>query len=221
MASSDRQPLATAEPGRARARPRARGGPLARWRGGLVLAAALGAAHAGHGAAPLEAEREAEMLMQQGIDLARGVLLAGSGLRPFAFVMRPDGKVQRLVPAVSEDMPAADELLVALETGLRQQAESGALRSSAVFVDVVVAHEGSESGALQARLEHSAGYCVDVFYLYSRDEAGALQFQPPITRARQGTVFAGCGRDAEPTGAGSPRYPPEVEEATREGDESP
>ncbi|MDJ0847754.1 MAG: hypothetical protein QNK04_05135 [Myxococcota bacterium] len=190
---------------------------------GLALAIALGLAAAapGRAAAPLDAEQEVRMLMGQGLDLARGVLLAGSVLRPFAFVMRPDGKVQRLVPSASGSPPPADELLDALEAGLHEQALAGALRGSAVFVDVVVAHEGAESEALQARLEHVAGYCIDIFYLYSRDADGAVRFGEPVTRARKGTIFAGCGDTASEGGAvGAPeRYDPDAEE--QDGDEGP
>lgn len=186
---------------------------------GLWLAIGLSAATSARAAPTGDPAEELQLLMESGVELARGALLAGVGLRPFAFVMRSDGKVQRLVPSTSAD-PPADALLATLERGLQEQAASGELRGSAVFVDVVVAREGSEREALQARLEHVEGSCLDVFFLYRRDADGALHFDPPITRSRRGTIFATCAWPAVGDGA-LERYDPGAEAQPREGAASP
>ena len=120
------------------------------------------------------------------------------------------------MPPLNVGLPA-DQLVVLLEAGLRERAASGTLRASAVFVDVIIALAGVESEALQARLEHVSGYCVDVFLPYERSETGETRFREPITNARDGTVFPGCGERAPP---GTDGYPPEAEGARQTGGES-
>lgn len=150
----------------------------------------------------LDPQKEVQLLMDQGVELALGVIRSGFELRPFAFVMRPDGKVVRLVPNAKQKSIPSGQLLISLEQGLRKQASSGDVRATALFVDVVIMRAGVQSDAIQARLEHSAGYCVDVFYAYRVLEDGEVEFEPPVTTAREGAVFDSCG--SGPAGAGEP-----------------
>ena len=67
-------------------------------------------------------------------------------------------------------------------------------RRSAVFFDVRVQQPGNpeETDAVQVGLEHESGYCVDVFFPYSRTAKGEVTYGTVFASKRDGVVFGTC-----------------------------
>jgi hypothetical protein len=135
------------------------------------------------------------LLVDAGLAFARARLTqpgATGELLPFAFVVRADGKLQRIAPSPGKELPGPESLIELLGQAFRDDARTGAYRAVAIFADVVIAlPDGAETDAIQVGLESASGRCADVYFPYTRTEGG-LRFREPISGARTAVVFERC-----------------------------
>ncbi len=138
-------------------------------------------------------EQEVRTLGDYGIRYTTQALQSGAQFYPFAFIMRADGKIQRVAPKEMPEFPTQDQLLQTLVAGFNEVAEEGRYRAVAIVADVVIAMpDGRESEAIQLGLEHSGCYFRNVFYPYTLSEEGVLTFGEPLSGKRRARVFTGC-----------------------------
>lgn len=162
-----------------------------RWR---LAALALGAAIAlGAGVATgVPPGEQLRRLEETGLDLARRTVLEKGELRPFAFVVREDGRTQRLSAKKSRPRRGVDASAKLIE-GLRARAAKGAYRAVAVFRFVVITlPDGAKSNAIHAGLEHANGRCGEVFLPYRETDEREIRFEPELRRSRAAEIFAHC-----------------------------
>ncbi len=98
--------------------------------------------------------------------------------------------------AEGDDRPAAALMVEVLNENLRQGAESGALRATAVVEQIrnLKIPNGGRSDVVRIALEHNSGYCVNALFPYTRDPAGEIEFgQNWSTTRSPGAVFDACG----------------------------
>jgi hypothetical protein len=144
-------------------------------------------------AEPQTPEQEVRTLGDYGIHYTTRALKSGAEFYPFAFVMRHDGAIQRIAPREVPEFPSQVELLRTLEQGFADQTVHKKWRAIAIVADVVIAMpDGRESEAIQLALEHSAGFCRNVFYPYTLSQEGVLNFDKPLSGKRIGRVFTAC-----------------------------
>jgi hypothetical protein len=164
----------------------------------LAIAATLLAGSAA-GQTPVPADQpdpDLSLLVDAGLAFARARLTqpdAQGELLPFAFVVRADGKLQRVAPSAGRELPSPESLLQLLGQAFRDDARTGAYRAVAIFADVLIAlPDGSQTDAIQVGLESASGRCADVYFPYTRTPEGALRFAEPIAGARTAVVFERC-----------------------------
>lgn len=137
-------------------------------------------------------------LEETGLGLARKTVEAKQPLLPFAFVVRDDGRTQRLSARASRLRRLKDPS-AALIDSLRERAASGDYRAVAMVRFVVITLPGDrKSDAIQIGLEHASGRCGEVFVPYHEDDEHAIRFEPEMRRARVAEFFARC--DPPPPG---------------------
>lgn len=142
---------------------------------------------------PKTPEEEVRLLGDYGIAYTTRALQGGAQFYPFAFIMRSDGKIQRVGPKELPDFPTQDKLLRTLVEGFRDVAEKGGYRAVAIVADVVIEMpDGRESDAIQLGLEHGECFFRNVFYPYTLSEEGVLSFGKPLSGGRRPRVFVGC-----------------------------
>ena len=156
---------------------------------------ALGAGDTGE----LPPGEQLRRLEETGLGLARKVVEARQPLVPFAFVVRDDGRTQRL-SARSSRLRRGEDASAALVEGLRERATSGAYRAVAVFrfVSITLAG-GEESSAIYISLEHASGRCGEIFVPYREEDDHAIRFEPEMRRSRVAEFFPRCD-PPQPTG---------------------
>jgi hypothetical protein len=141
-------------------------------------------------------DADLSLLVDAGLAFARARLTqpgAPGELLPFAFVVRADGKLQRVAPSEGRELPSPESLLELLGQAFRDDARAGAYRAVAIFADVVIALPGgAQTDAIQIGLESASGRCADVYFPYTRTPEGALRFAEPIAGARTAVVFERC-----------------------------
>jgi hypothetical protein len=182
-----------------------------------ALAAGLlaGAAAAQPGPGPAPPDADLSLLVDAGLAFATTRLAQGGELLPFAFVVRADGKLQRVAPSTKRELPSPESLLELLGQAFRDDARAGAYRAVAIFADVVIALEsGAQTDAIQVGLEAASGRCADVYFPYARGPEGELRFEAPIHSARTAVVFERCDETVEIAVPAPP-------EAPREGPKQP
>lgn len=138
-------------------------------------------------------EEETQKLVDAGLAAVRDRLGDPEDqIQPFAFVMRTDGRLQKLSPADDQATPDAVSLLGALQRHITRKAADGEIRASAIFADVVVSLRGAETDALLAGVEHVSGYCRNFYFTYLRTGSGELHVSEAIPASRKGSVFGSC-----------------------------
>ena len=156
----------------------------------LVIAAAW---LVGADAAPTTAVDALARLERTGLNLARLRLEKGEALVPYAFVLRSDGRTQRVSPKLSPRQRTAEDVAAALVEGLRSRAARGEYQAVAIFRFVVIKLPGGgESNAIHAGLEHQSGSCAQVYVPYRKPEKSSLEFEPELRRSREAEVFEHC-----------------------------
>ena len=169
---------------------------------GVRIAAGIAALCLASAAAPDETaspaipDADVRKLMNYGVALARQILDDHPAFHPFAFVMDTDGKIGQVALSEGRDYEGA-VLLTTLSEILQTRAAEGRYRAVAIIADVHIAHDGEETDAIQAGLEHAAGYCSNVYFPYERSEEGALKLGKALSAARAGAVFGPCSEATE------------------------
>jgi hypothetical protein len=144
-------------------------------------------------AEPQTPEQEVRTLGDYGIAYTTRALQGGAQFYPFAFVMRADGRIQRIAPKELPDFPTQEKLLRVLEEGFHAVADEGKYRAVAIVADVVIAMpDGRESEAIQLALEHRECFFRNVFYPYTLNDEGVVTFEKPISGKRTGKIFTNC-----------------------------
>ena len=138
------------------------------------------------------------LLLDAGLAFATTRLAQGGELLPFAFVVRADGKLQRVAASTGKELPDPASLLELLGQAFRDAARAGSYRAVAIFADVVIAlPDGAQSDAIQVGLESASGRCADVYFPYTRAKPDELRFAAPIAGARTAVVFERCDETVE------------------------
>ena len=138
-------------------------------------------------------KREVEFLMSEGVPFAEKLMREDGEFVPFGAVMLLDGLIQTVgTPEEANDVTAEDTLEQLLR-GFREGAQSGQYKATALFVDVRVAPDGgAKTDAIEVGLEHESGYCVNVYYPYTRSSDGEVQFGDLFASPRKGLAFEAC-----------------------------
>jgi hypothetical protein len=139
-------------------------------------------------------KEESEAVMNAGIPFAQKMLAEHAEFYPFGFAMTAKNKVVAVAPPAPSEHPAPQQLIDALAAAFRAGASSREYKATAVFVDVRVQppDKAEKTDAVQVGLEHVSGYCVDVFFPYSRDASGRVTFGAVFASKRAGAVFGTC-----------------------------
>ena len=167
--------------------------PIAPWT--LVLVVAAGGAGLVHWAeGQMTPKEESEAVMNVGIPFAQKMLAEHAEFYPFGFAMTAKNKVVAVAPSAPTEHPASQRLIDDLAAAFRAGASSREYKATAVFVDVRVQppDKTEKTDAVQVGLEHVSGYCVDVFFPYSRDASGKVTFGAVFASKRSGVVFGTC-----------------------------
>ena len=143
---------------------------------------------------PSSLERnELDLLLTEGMNLARQLLETSGEFYPFAVVLDRDNLVQH-VQAYPDETPEVSAVLDHLTHGLRHSVVSDGYRALAlvrhVLVTDVEAH--TKADAVSVALEHSLGHSVQCFVPYSRSEEGEYAFGDVRAVPRVRSIF-NCG----------------------------
>jgi hypothetical protein len=134
------------------------------------------------------AKAQVEALMNEGFDFAHRMLLEHGEFHPFAVVASCEGELRHVAGWDGRELPPGIELLDLISRGLRE--EAGELLAVALFSNVAVGSRETEShgDAVQAALEHSSGYAVNVYLPYVSAD-GVLDLGEVFAAPRVPTVF--------------------------------
>lgn len=138
------------------------------------------------------AKLETEELMNDGLKIARALLVKDGEFKPFASGLTEGREVER-VAGVSRSERSSYEIVEMLERSLREEADERHYRAIAIVSDVRYEVDGDPQPrtAVQITLEHREGYCVDVIARYTRD-GESLEYDRLLASPRQGRVFSEC-----------------------------
>lgn len=122
-------------------------------------------------------QEDAQSLVDAALAFVEELLGEHGEYPPFGCMMMVNQPQVDLVAASGNEgqaPPPDTELIGLLESGFRQQAESGELLAAAIVVDVQVTPPGQseETDAVLVRIDHREGYCVDAIFPYSVSEEG-------------------------------------------------
>jgi len=137
---------------------------------------------------------EAEEVMNAGIPFAQKMLEAHGEFYPFALARATSGKVVAVAAPAAEEHPTSQQVIDQLVASLKTGVARGEYRATAIFADARVLPPGKREStdAVRVSLEHIAGYCVDVFFPYSRGSDGKVTFGEIFASNRSGAVFSNC-----------------------------
>ena len=157
----------------------------------VAMAGATGGPSNGGAATPKD---EAEQVMNAGIPFAQKMLAAHGEFYPFGFAMTADGKVAAVTADLPDEHPPSQQVIDKLVAAFRSGAANGHYKATALFFHVRVQQPGTseKTDAVQVGLEHVSGYCVDVFFPYSRTGKGEVSYGKAFTSKRAGLVFGTC-----------------------------
>jgi len=187
----------------------------------IIVATGISSAVLAEEATPVTPKGEVESLMNEGIRLAKEMLGKHGEFYPYGYVMRANGEVQSVAASDGTEHPTSHQLIDLLNTAFRKGADSGEYKATAVFIDVrVTPPGGTKTDAVRVGLEHRAGYCVDVYFPYSRSADGRVQFGELFASPREGVVFrtrTAPNQPPQPTRAAQPFEEPESERSGQRG----
>ncbi len=140
----------------------------------------------------MKPEEEVELLLNEGIPFALEMLDKYGEFYPFALALDARGAPLQVQIDPGEQRPESTQVMALLQEAMEKGAASGDYKATALVVDVTLqGGEGGEStDAIQVGLEHSSGYCVNVFLPYGKDEKGEFTFGELLASPREGTVFS-------------------------------
>lgn len=120
-------------------------------------------------AAPNE---DAEALLHSVLDLAGQMLSEYGEFYPYGGAMRPDGEIVSVAAETGDDRPPSQELIDLLKAGLREGAQKGDFKATAIVFDVLVTPPGadSKSDAIAVAIDHRDDYSVVIVLPYTLDQ---------------------------------------------------
>jgi hypothetical protein len=155
----------------------------------IAAPVALGAAEVA-----VSAKGDAELLLDSVLPLAKKMLAESGEFFPYGGALTREGKTVSVAgdPGLG-NRPPSERVIDTLERGLKAGVRSGSYRAVAIVVDVRVLPAGAKkrTDAIEVRLEHAEGYCVNYYQPYQRSRDG-VQFGEPFATQRTGTVFSAC-----------------------------
>lgn len=137
----------------------------------------------------MDAQREAELLVNDLVPSARRMLRDQGAFWPFGGTLGTDGSVTQ-VGAQTELMEGAtpDEHVALLETAFRSDAARGRIRAAAVVLNVTLASRCRD--AVLVRVDHVDGYAVRVFFPYAV-AGGEIAMDAPFANEGERFAFGG------------------------------
>lgn len=146
----------------------------------------------------IRAKLESEELLNDGLAIARALLIKDGEFKPFASGLTGERQVER-VAGMSRGERSSREIVDMLERSLRGEADERNYRAIAIVSDVRFEVEGDSEPrtAVQVTLEHREGYCVDVIARYTRVQ-DSIEFDRMLASPRAGRVFVECHPLATP-----------------------
>ncbi len=140
----------------------------------------------------IRAKLESEELLNDGLAIARALLVKDGEFKPFASGLTHERHVER-VAGVSRGERSSREIVDLLERSLRGEADERNYRAIAIVSDVRFEVEGvpEPQTAVQVTLEHREGYCVDVIARYIRRN-DTIEYDQMLASPRTGRVFVDC-----------------------------
>lgn len=146
----------------------------------------------------IRAKLESEELLNDGLAIARALLVKDGEFKPFASGLTRDREVER-VAGISRGERSSREIVGLLEQSLRGEADERNYRAIAIVSDVRFEVDGDPEprAAVQVTLEHREGYCVDVIARYTRNR-DSIEFDRLMASPRVGRVFLECHPLATP-----------------------
>ena len=135
-------------------------------------------------------KEQAEKLLDELMPFAEEMLNKHGEFFPFAGVMSPDGGFNHVAGYDGEEQPPANRIRELIEGGLREKATRNECDLAVIVVNVnlIDQENGEQVDAIQAGIEHRAGYFVDVFFPYSIIE-GQVQYGEAQAQMREPIFF--------------------------------
>ena len=135
-------------------------------------------------------KEQAEALLDELIPFAEEMLNKHGEFFPFAGLMTPEGDFAHVAGYDEEEQPPTTRVRELIERGLRAQATRNECDLVVIVVNVTLKDQetGEQVDAIQAAIEHRAGYFVDVFFPYSM-VGQEVQYGETRAQLREPTVF--------------------------------
>jgi hypothetical protein len=132
---------------------------------------------------------ELDLFLDPLLDFAQDMLRRRGEFYPFGATIDADGQMALTAADTGDERPESQDVIDLLAGGMRAQAETGAIRASAICYDIRYRPEGGEvTDAIAVSLEHRAGDRALVVQPYSKGRFTGWKFgqlvalQPPEPR---------------------------------------
>jgi len=138
-------------------------------------------------------KEETEMLMNDLLPLAKRMLTEEGELYPYGGILRPNGKIVHMGAKIEgTNHPDSKSLIELLTRNLKESAQTGAAKATAIVFDVRIVPPGKDetADAIQVSLDHADGYSAEVFFPYSVENKGELVLGRIFAQKGDGTMFA-------------------------------
>lgn len=138
-------------------------------------------------------KEELEQLLNAGLPYAQDMLEEHGEFQPFGAVMDPDGEIQMVAGHSDDEVLRADAAIAILMEAFLEGAAENRYKAVALFSNVTIemGDDGNseEATAIQGNLEHSDGYCVDVFLPYVSAGDAPVEYRQLVASPREGQIF--------------------------------
>ena len=129
--------------------------------------------------------------MNEAIVLAKRMLASDGEFYPYAFAIRPNNEIISIAAQIEhENFPSSTELIEALTVGLREAANEGRYKATALIYNVTMAgtQEGERKDAIAVALDHKSAYSVIVYHPYVLNE-GRVSYDKLIASLGGDSIF--------------------------------
>lgn len=140
----------------------------------------------------MNAKNESERLMNELLRVAERMLKEHGEFYPYGGYIRADDCVVQVGPEDEDtDHPKSNDLLYILRQILAAKAEARECKAVGVVFDVLVNLPGTEgkTDAIQVNLEHSDGYCAEVFFPYELAADGRVIYGATFAQEGKPEIF--------------------------------
>ena len=113
-------------------------------------------------------DADVKRLLEEVMPITQAGLEQKEAFKPIGALVECDGTVRRIEFVIDDAVPVK-QTIDRLRTIMRQEVETGAVRTAAVAADVKIWRraDGDEaSNAVSIHVEHQSGYCVDLLIPY-------------------------------------------------------